>query len=101
MDLRVHLRHKGIDFIDAADVRTASDESLVLDALRGSRLAVLLKDVERGTWPVVSPGRYTLQLQIQLKREDASALATVDRILYELYAIETAKIWRIEREKCP
>ncbi|QED29518.1 hypothetical protein FRD01_20215 [Microvenator marinus] len=101
MDLRVHLQDKGISFIDAADVQPASDESLVLDALRGSRLAVLLKDVERGTWPVVSPGRYTLQLQIQLKREGVSALATIDRILYEIYAIETAKVWRLERKKWP
>lgn len=101
MDLRVHLQDKGISFIEAADVQPASDESLVLDALRGSRLAVLLKDVERGIWPVVSPGRYTLQLQIQLKREGVSALATIDRILYEIYAIETAKVWRLERKKCP
>jgi len=75
---------------------------VVIRALQDSRIVValdLLGNME--SWPVPPAGNYQTQMEIMLQRGGDAARATLDRILYEVYELNTTHVWDLETDLWP
>lgn len=74
----------------------------VVQALPSSRIEPALCLLgDKGFWPVPAAGIFQTQVEIMIQRNDRAARATLDRILYEIYELETYHIWDLETDLWP
>lgn len=74
----------------------------VIDALENSRLGQQLRGIwEFGDIPLPAPHQHQFQLEMLLKRNTDATRASVERILYELYGLNTSHIWELENDLWP